>query len=52
MNDKEHAVLITGYDEGHITYIDPAANTTTTAALAKAEAMFETGKNMFIAYMK
>lgn len=52
MKDKEHAVLITGYDEGHITYIDPVANTSSTITLAKAEEMFKAEKNMFITYMK
>ena len=52
MKDKEHAVLITGYDEAHVTYIDPSANKTVTTTLAKAEEMFKAGKNMFIAYMK
>lgn len=52
MKDKEHAVLITGYDEGHITYIDLVANTSSTITMTKAEEMFKNGKNMFIAYMK
>ena len=52
MKDKEHAVLITGYDEGHVTYVDPSVNKTVTTTLAKAEEMFKAGKNMFIAYMK
>ena len=52
MKDREHAVLITGYDESHITYIDPVSNTSSTITLTKAEEMFKTGKNMFIAYMK
>lgn len=52
MKDKEHAVLITGYDEGHITYMDPAVNKSSTITMTRAEEMFKAGKNMFIAYMK
>lgn len=51
MKDGEHAVLIVGYDESSVTYIDPGAATTKKESLTRAAAMFEKAGNVFISYM-
>lgn len=51
MKNSSDAVVITGYDEGSITYIDPHGGTIKTS-LTKADTMFSNAGNIFISYMK
>lgn len=52
MKNGSDAVLIIGYDETSITYIDPAARTTVKTGLASATTMFESAGNVFVSYVK
>lgn len=50
--DKNHTVLITGYDEYRVTIIDPAAGKTTVMSIANADDMFKAAGNVFISYLQ
>lgn len=52
MKDKEHAVLIIGYDEFNITVVDPSAKKTMKIGLNDGSKMFEKAGNIFISYLK
>ncbi|MDD6207798.1 MAG: hypothetical protein PUB10_04665 [Clostridiales bacterium] len=51
MKGTNQAVLITGYDETHVTYIDPAAHRTVRTTISQAEKMFEEAGSLFISYL-
>lgn len=50
MKDENNAVLITGYDEFNITYIDPAIGKEVKKGLKDSGKMFEDAGNVFISY--
>lgn len=52
MRDKEHAVLIIGYTETGVTYIDPSAMANYTVSLANGTEIFEQAGNSFVSYVK
>lgn len=52
MKNGTNAVVIIGYDETSITYVDPAAKTTTTMGKTAATTMFEEAGNVFLSYVK
>lgn len=51
MKGASQAVLITGYDETHVTYIDPALHRTVRTSITQAENMFEQAGNLYISYL-
>lgn len=51
MTDKEHAVLIVGYDEFNISVLDPVTGTTYKVGLDDGATMFEGAGNVFISYI-
>lgn len=50
MKNASESVLITGYDEGSVTYFDPNEGNIK-VSLSKASSMFEEAGNMFISYI-
>lgn len=52
MKNATQAVLITGYDEGSITIIDPLNSTNTKMGMTAATDMFNAAGNVFIGYTK
>lgn len=52
MKNGKDAVVITGYDEYNITYIDPAARTTGKMGLNAASEMFKQAGNAFVSYVR
>ncbi|MEG1741619.1 MAG: hypothetical protein RR237_01935 [Acetivibrio sp.] len=50
MKDRNHAVVITGYDEFTVTYFDPETGMIKTS-ISKASTLFEANGNVFISYM-
>lgn len=52
MKNGKDAVVITGYDEYNITYIDPAAKTTKKMGLNAASEMFKQAGNSFVSYVR
>ena len=51
MTGDEEAVLILGYDQKAVTILDPVQKATTSVSLEKAEEMFSSAGNRFIAYV-
>lgn len=51
MKDKEHAVLIIGYDELNITVLDPVTGTSYKIGLNDSREMFESAGNVFVSYI-
>lgn len=51
MKDKEHAVLIVGYDELNISVLDPVTGTTYKVGRNDSSTMFEGAGNVFISYI-
>lgn len=52
MKDSSNAVLIIGYDEFNVTYMDPTTGTTMKKGLNDGGDMFEGAGNVFFSYME
>lgn len=51
MLNEQHAVLLTGYTSSTVTWMDPAAHSSTTMSLAKAEQTFKDAGYIFVSYI-
>lgn len=51
MTSEGRAVLITGYDSSHVTWMDPSTKSSKTMSLTSAEKLFESAGYVFISYV-